>query len=180
MHQPSSPFTKAQLLPQEEKLEITKQKGELFIGLPKETSYQEKRICLTPDAVAALVAHGHRVLIENGAGEEAGFSDKNYNEAGATLTNDTKKVFGCPILLKVEPPTLEELAFIKPKTVLISALQLKTRQKDYFKNLSKNKITALAFEFIKNGRRKCYIPKQTGFDFKGILQTCIISDLFAN
>ena len=110
-----SPFTKSQLLPQEETLEISRQKGELFIGLPKETDFQEKRICLTPDAVAAVVANGHRVLIEKGAGAAAGFSDIDYNEAGAELTNDTAKVFGCPIILKVEPQTIEELVFINPK-----------------------------------------------------------------
>ncbi len=150
MSQPNSPFTKEQLLPQEEKLEISKQKGELYIGIPKEAYFQEKRICLTPDAVAAIVANGHRVLIEKGAGKEAGFSDDAYNTAGATLTNDTKKVFECPMILKVEPPTLKELELIKPKTVLLSALQLKTRQKEYFKILAKKKITALAFEFIKD------------------------------
>ena len=96
-----SPFTKEQLLPQEETLEITNQKGELYIGLPKETHFQEKRICLTPDAVAALAANDHRVLIEKGAGEKAGFSDSDYNEAGAELTDDKKKVFACPIILKV-------------------------------------------------------------------------------
>jgi len=68
MAQASSPFSKQQLLPQEETLEILKQKGELFIGLPKENQFQEKRICLTPDAVNAITAHGHRVLIESGAG----------------------------------------------------------------------------------------------------------------
>lgn len=62
-----SPFTKAQLLPQEETLEVFKQKGELFIGIPKETHFQESRVCLTPDAVSALTANGHRVLFESGA-----------------------------------------------------------------------------------------------------------------
>lgn len=132
-----SPFTKAQLLPQEETLEISRQKGELFIGIPKETYFQEKRICLTPDAVAAVVANGHRVMLEKGAGLEAGFSDANYSEAGAEITGDTQRVFGCPIILKVEPPTIEELQFIKPKSVLISALQLKTRQKNLFRNTYK-------------------------------------------
>ena len=55
-----SPFTKEQLIPQEEKLEVFKHKGELFIGIPKENAYQEKRICLSPDAVAAMTAHGHQ------------------------------------------------------------------------------------------------------------------------
>src|SRR5690606_15189690 len=109
MANPKSPFTKAQLIPQEETLEIERQKGELLIGIPKEAYFQEKRICLTPDAVNALVSNGHRVLMENGAGLEAGFSNNEYSEAGAQLTDDTKKVFGCPLILKIEPPTLEEL-----------------------------------------------------------------------
>ena len=146
----SSPFTKAQLIPQEETLEISRSKANLYIGIPKETHFQEKRICLTPDAVAALVGQGNKVLMEKGAGAEAGFQDSDYNEAGAQLTHDTQKVFSCPIILKVEPPTPEEIAWIQQKTLLISALQLKTQKKEYFEQLAKKKITALAFEFIKD------------------------------
>jgi alanine dehydrogenase len=174
-----SPFTKAQLLPQEETLEISRQKGELFIGLPKETYFQEKRICLTPDAVAAVVANGHKVLLENGAGVEAGFSDTDYSEAGALLTSDTKKVFGCPIILKVEPPTIEELALINPKTVLISALQLKTRQKDYFELLAKKKITALAFEFIKDEDHS-YPAVKALSEIAGTASVLIAAELMVN
>ncbi len=145
-----SPFTKAQLLPQEEMLEVLKQKGNLFIGIPKETSFQEKRVCLTPDAVSALVNNGHRVLFESGAGEGANFSDKDYSEAGAEITKDTAKVFSCPILLKVEPPSQDEIKLINPQTILISALQLKTQNKAYFEALAKKRITAIAFEFIRD------------------------------
>jgi alanine dehydrogenase len=145
-----SPFTKEQLIPQEETLEVYKHKGQLFIGIPKENSYQEKRVCLNPDAVAALSAHGHRVIIESGAGDGAKFSDKDYSEAGAKITSDTKKVFSCPIILKVEPPTLEELDLMNPQATIISALQLKTRKKAYFQKLAEKRITALAFEFIKD------------------------------
>ncbi|KAA3622508.1 MAG: alanine dehydrogenase [Flavobacterium sp.] len=179
MAKPKSPFTKAQLLPQEEKLEVARQKGELFIGIPKETYFQEKRICLTPDAVTAITANGHKVLIENGAGEEAGFSDQEYNDAGAILTNDTKKVFGCPMILKVEPPTLEELELIKPKTVLISALQLKTRQQSYFDTLSKKKITALAFEFIKDEDHS-YPAVKALSEIAGTAAILIASELMVN
>jgi len=150
MQQPKSPFTKAQLLPQEEKLEVTHEKSDLKIGIPKETHFQEQRVCLSPDAIAALSANGHQILIEHGAGEEAGYSDKDYSEAGGQLTADIKKVFGCPVLLKVEPPTLDEIELINPNSVLISALQLKKQKKEYFEALSKKKITALAFEFIKD------------------------------
>ena len=174
-----SPFTKEQLLPQEETLEITNQKGELYIGLPKETHFQEKRICLTPDAVAALAANDHRVLIEKGAGEKAGFSDSDYNEAGAELTDDKKKVFACPIILKVEPLSLDEIELIKPKAILITALQLKTRTKSYFEALAKKKITALAFEFIKDEAHS-YPAVKALSEIAGTASVLIASELMAN
>lgn len=145
-----TPFTKQQLLPQEEKLEIARHKSELFIGIPKETSYQERRICLTPDAVNSLTSHGHRVLLESGAGLSSSYTDKEYSDAGAEITNDTKKVFGCPMILKVEPPTLAEIEMLQQNAILISAIQLKTQKKEYFESLIKKKITALAFEYIKD------------------------------
>src|SRR5690606_33702626 len=133
----SSPFSKQQLLPQEETLELLKQKGELFIGIPRESQYQEKRICLTPDAVNAITAHGHRVLMECGAGEGANFSDLEYTNAGAEMTRDTKKVFTCPLVLKVEPPTLAEIQLLNPQATIISALQIKTQTRNYFEQLAK-------------------------------------------
>ena len=145
-----SPFSAAQLMPQEEKLEIARHKSDLFIGVPKETSYQERRICLTPDAVNSLTSHGHRVMIEAGAGEHSSYSDKEYSDAGAEITQDTKKVFGCPMILKVEPATISEIEMMNMQTIIISALQIKTRKKEYFEALTKKKITALAFEYIKD------------------------------
>ena len=127
-----TPFTKEQLLPQEEKLEIYRHKSELFIGIPKETSYQERRICLTPDAVNSLVSHGHKVMIEAGAGLSSSYTDKEYSDAGAAITNDTKKVFSCPIILKVEPLTIAEIEMVAHNAIVISAIQLKTRKKEYF------------------------------------------------
>ncbi|TRW24427.1 alanine dehydrogenase [Flavobacterium zepuense] len=145
-----TPFTRQQLLPQEETLEVARQRSELFIGLPKETSYQERRICLTPDAVSSLVAHGHRVLMESGAGLNASYTDKEYSDAGAEVTHDTKKVFSCPVLLKVEPPSVKEIEMMNQGTLIISAIQLKTQKKEYFEAMQAKKITGLAFEFIKD------------------------------
>ncbi|MDT7830627.1 alanine dehydrogenase [Pricia sp. S334] len=150
MNQTASPFSKQQLIPQEETLEVFKQKSELFIGLPKENHYQEQRICLTPDAVQAITSNGHRVLIEAGAGEGAHFSDLDYTDAGAEITRDTKKVFSCPLLLKVEPPTLSEIEMINPQATIISALQLKTQNKTYFEKMAKKRVTAVAFEYIRD------------------------------
>ena len=145
-----TPFTKQQLMPQEEKLEVMRHKSELFIGIPNETSYQERRICLTPDAVYSLTSHGHKIMIESGAGLSSSYSDKEYSDAGAIITNDTKKVLSCPILLKVEPLTQKEIDLVNNNAIVISAIQLKTRKKEYFEALSKKKVTALAFEYIKD------------------------------
>lgn len=179
MSKPLSPFTKQQLLPQEETLEIFKKKGELFIGIPKETAFQEQRICLTPDAVFALVNNGHRVLLEAGAGEGASFSDKDYSEAGAEITKDSAKVFGCPMILKVEPPTLEQIKLINPQTILISALQLKTQTKKYFETLAAKRITAMAFEFIKDADGT-YPAVRSLSEIAGTASVLIASQLLAD
>ena len=179
MNELTSPFSKDQLLPQEETLEILKQKGELFIGLPKENQYQEKRICLTPDAVNAITANGHRVLIEAGAGEGANFSDMDYTEAGAEISKDTKKVFSCPLLLKVEPPTLSEIEMLNPQATVISALQIKTQDKSYFKALAKKRITAIAFEYIQDSDGK-YPAVRSLSEIAGISSVLIASELMAD
>ena len=174
-----TPFSAKQLLPQEEKLEIGKHKSDLFIGIPKETSYQERRICLTPDAVSSLVSHGHRVMIESDAGKNASFSDKEYADAGAEVTKDTKKVFSCPIILKVEPPTLEEIEMMNLEAILISAIQLKTQKKDYFEALAKKKITSLAFEFIKDSDGS-YPAVKSLSEIAGTASVLIAAELMIN
>ena len=178
MNQPSSPFSKQQLLPQEETLEIEKIKGQLFIGLPKENQRTEKRICLTPDAVNAITSNGHRVLIESGAGEGANYSDKDYTDAGAEISRDTKKVFSCPIILKVEPPTLAEIDDINPQAIVISALQIKTQSKKYFEQLAQKRITAIAFEYIRDEDGK-YPAVRSLSEIAGISSILIAAELTA-
>jgi alanine dehydrogenase len=173
------PFVKEQLLPQEEMLEILQQKGALSIGIPRELSYQEKRVCLTPEAVNALTAHGHRVIVESKAGEGAHFSDKEYSDAGAEITQDTKKVFSCPMILKVEPPSLQELEFINPQTILISALQIKVQTKKYFEILAHKRITAMAFEHIKDESGN-YPATRSLSEIAGTASVLIASELMGN
>ncbi|CAM1333120.1 alanine dehydrogenase [Tenacibaculum aestuariivivum] len=171
-----SPFSKEQLMPQPEMLEIKRQKGELLIGLPKETHFEEKRISLSPDAVSALVTHGHKIVIETGAGEGANYSDNEYSEAGAKISYDIKEAFGCDIVLKVAPPSLDEIKLLNPKTVLISALQLKTRDKKYFEALAKKRITAVAFDYIKDDHEVYPIVKSLS-EIAGIASIHIAAEL---
>jgi len=147
---PSFPFSKQELIPQAEMLEVEKRKGKFVIGIPKEIHFQEKRVCLTPDAIGALVGQGHKFVIESGAGEGANYTDNEYSEAGARISYSVKEAFECQIILKVEPPTLEEIEYINPQSILFSALQLKTQHKSYFEALAKKRITAVAFDFIQD------------------------------
>jgi alanine dehydrogenase len=175
----TTPFTKDQLIPQEERLEIQPTKQELLIGIPKETQHQEKRICLTPDAVAAVCAHGHRIIIEKGAGLASNFTDQEYSKAGAEISADTVKVFSCPTVLKVAPPSLEEIKMIKSQTVLISALQLKTRDQNYFNSLAEKKITALAYEFITDDEGN-FTAVNALSEISGVASILIAAELLSN
>jgi alanine dehydrogenase len=173
-----SPFSKEELLPQEEMLEIKRQKGELFIGLPKEIYLGEKRVCLTPDAVTALTSHGHRIVIETGAGDGANYTDKEYSDAGAKISYDVKEAFKCKIVLKVAPPTEEEIEYLNPQTILISSLQLKTQTKKYFEHLAKKRITAVAFDFIKDEHETYPIVKSLS-EIAGTASVLIAGELMS-
>ena len=167
-----------QLIPQEERLAVVTEQKSLKIGLPKERVFQERRICLTPDDVAVLVANGHQLLIEAGAGDEANFSDKDYSEAGAEIIYDTREVFSCPIVLKVEPPTYEEIDYLSHKATLISGLQINTQDKAYFEALAEKQITALAFEHIKDEEDN-YPIRESISEITGIASVLIAAEFIS-
>lgn len=138
------------LLPKEEMLEIAPKKGKLFIGIPKETCFQERRVALVPSAVSVLVANGHRVKVETKSGEGASFSDREYSEAGAEICHDPKEIFECDIIFKVGPPSEEEIDMMGGNQTLISALQISAQAKLVLQKLMQKKITAIAWDYIRD------------------------------
>ena len=140
----------AALLPQEELLQVKAGQDSLTIGIPKETSLQEKRVALVPEAVALLVAHGHEVLVESEAGMLSHFTDIDYSESGARIIYDRKQVFEAGLVLKVEPPSVEEVGMMSRGSTLVSALQLSVQSENLLEELSKKKITAIAWDYLKN------------------------------
>jgi len=136
--------------PQESMLEVKAQKNQLYIGIPKEVSFQENRIPLTPLSVALLVNNGHNVMLESNAGQAANFSDKDYSEQGALIVHDTRKIYEADIIIKIAPPTLGEIEMMKPGQILISALQISTLKSDCLQALLNKKITALCFEHLQD------------------------------
>ena len=145
-----TPFSKQDLIPQPEYLEVPRKKEKFSIGIPKESNNQEKRIGLTPDAVEVLVNNGHHISIETNAGEGANFTDQEYADAGAEIVYNRETIFQKSIILKVGPLNNEEIEWIKPNTTLISSVPANSLSKHYFTELSKKKITAIGYEFIKD------------------------------
>lgn len=146
------PKAKKELLayPQEEVAVIQRGKKSISIGIPHERSDYEKRIPLRPEAVNVLVRNGHEIKIETNAGAYANFQDRDYAEAGAQIVQSAEEAFSADIVLKVEPPTFTEIEYMKAGKAVISAIQMATLTPDYLKMLTKKKITAVAYELIKD------------------------------
>ncbi|HSV87575.1 MAG TPA: alanine dehydrogenase [Bacteroidales bacterium] len=137
-------------LPQEEKLEVKTRKNNLVIGIPRETAFQENRIALAPEAVMVLAYNGHKVLIESLAGENAYFPDNEYSEAGGVIVYSPKEVFEANIILKISPLVNNEMELLKTGQLVFSALAMPIQKEQYFKSLAQKKVTAVAFELIRD------------------------------
>src|SRR5690606_23110236 len=130
--------------------ETGRRKNQLFIGIPKETSFQENRIALTPLSVALLVENGHRVIMESGAGTSANFLDHHYSEQGAKIIRDKKSVYEADIIIKISPPTLEEIEMMKNGQTLFSSQQPSLLSLEQLQAMMKKRITAISYEYLRD------------------------------
>jgi len=118
------------------------------IGIPKETLPGEHRVGLIPDAASRLVAAGVEVTVQQGAGLRAGFPDDAYASAGATVLPDVDAVVGAAdVVLKVQPPSLDEVAHYREGSVLVALLQ-PGREDELYARLAQRNITAFAVELV--------------------------------
>lgn len=140
----------AALSPQEEALKLPTSDQSLRIGIPKEIVLQERRVALDPDAVGVLVAHGHEVVVETGAGIHAQFSDADYSEAGARIAPDAASVYTYDIILKVAPPQEAELEHMRDRQTIFSGLQLATHPERTIEKMMERKMTAVAWDFMQD------------------------------
>jgi alanine dehydrogenase len=167
------------LLPKEEMLEVARKKGSLYIGIPKELSFQERRVALVPEAVSLLVANGHRVKIESKSGEGANFSDAEYSEAGAEICYDPKEIFQCDIIFKVAPPLEEEVEMMPGNQTLISALQLSIQPKVILQKLMHKKITAVAWDYIRDDEGVYPVVRSMG-EIAGTTSVLVAGELLSS
>ena len=134
----------------EETLDVKPQGSNLFIGIPREEDFQENRIALTPDAVAVLVSNGHRVVVEQKAGEGAHFSDKEYSDAGAKIAYEKKEVFETDLIIKSAPVSDADLNYLKTNQTIISPIHLPVMKTHILEKMMEKRITALSFENLKD------------------------------
>jgi alanine dehydrogenase len=118
------------------------------IGCPKEIKPQEFRVGMTPNAAMEAVAHGHRVLIETGAGVGAGFADADYVAAGATIIATAADVFAqADMIVKVKEPQAGERKMLREGQLLFTYLHL-APDPDQTRDLLASGCTAIAYETV--------------------------------
>lgn len=140
----------ASLRPQEKLQALKKDNNSLSIGIPKETIFQEHRIPLSPMAVQLLVQQRHSVKLESNCGEKANFTDIEYSSHGAEIVLDAKEVYKADIIIKVAPPTEEEVELMKPNQILISAIQMVRTKEIVIKRMLEKGIVAIGYEFLRD------------------------------
>jgi len=137
-------------IPLEETLEILPKKKDMFIGIPKETSFPENRVALTPESVSVLVNNGHEVVVETNAGEGSFYFDSDYSEAGARIAYNKAEVYKATTIIKSAPISEEEVALLQPNQVVLSPIHVPFLKAEMVDQLIKKKIIAIAFESIKD------------------------------
>ena len=120
----------------------------MIVGTVKEIKTGENRVGLTPQGVHQLIANRHKVLIENNAGTNSGFSDEEYERAGATMINSAKEVWDkCGMIVKVKEPLESEYDFLREDLILFTYLHLAAEEK-LTKELLPRKVTSIAYETV--------------------------------
>lgn len=167
-------------MPKVEKLEIGKQQIKLKIGIPREDHKTESRVPLTPEAVEILTENGHEVIIERDAGKASNYHDTDYSERGGFITDNRKEAFNTDLLLKITPPTLEEIKWLKERQTVISSFQAQIHDNEsYIRSLMQKKVTAIAFEEIQD-EHKCFPVVRSMSSIAGTTAVLIASEYLSN
>ena len=165
--------------PLELQKELSNVRPLLPIGIPKEDRKTEKRLAFTPEAVDMLVEAGHEVIFEEGAGWGIRYSDTDYAEAGATITGDRSNVFGCDLIFKIAPPTLEEIQWMKKRATVLSMLQMPDITIDIIKAMAAKQIHAAGYELMSpNGF--CFPVRDAISEIEGAAAISVASELLSN
>jgi alanine dehydrogenase len=145
-------FTKGQFQIQEERLAVAQSKKDLTIGLPNDSGLTETRVPLVPNSIRSLIGCGYTVIVESGAGLKSNFTDNDFAEAGAEIKYSRKEVLGAHFVIKMSPPSLDDLDDMPGNQTLLSPLHIPRLSKEILESIARKKIVALAMEYLKTER----------------------------
>lgn len=140
----------ASLMPQEAMLWNKTNAKKLEIGLPKEKNPNEKRVILSPKSVQLIINNGHEICIQKGMGIPAGFLDNEYVLAGATIVESDKEIFSKAMVMRLSPPDLDEIKYLKPETSLISCMSKYLIDSEIIQALNKKRISAVGLDWVED------------------------------
>ena len=173
------PLRSTQFVVRELLLKVDRQNISLVIGIPKENQKVEKRLAITPETTALLVESGYQVLVESEAGLTINYSDRYYAESGAQIVESKAKVFQADIILKISPPTFEEVSMMKPRSSVFSFLQLHLISTETLELMVEKRINALAYELIYDDHQ--ISPFITAIsEIEGACSISVASELLSN
>jgi alanine dehydrogenase len=175
----ASVWTKEKLIPKEELYKPGRRNIKLSIGFPGTGNLVEFRVPLTPQAVEVLVANGHNVFVQKGAGIEANYSDMAYAEAGAVICPNASEIFQCDIVLKMAPFNSDETELMKSNQLLFSPVYLSLMTSDYVRKLMRKKVTAIGFEYLKD-EHGVFPMVQISSEIVGNISMIIASELLSS
>jgi len=167
------------LLPKEEHLETRIRSRKIIIGLPADIKDDEKRVALTPEAVNLLVESDNEVIVQKGAGSGAYYSDKDYSENGAIITESPARVYGSDVVIKVAPFTPREAEYLKGNQVVMSYLNVLKLSEDTLSGLVRKKVTAIAFEKIRDSNGILPVIESMS-EISGITSIMLASEYLSN
>ncbi|MCL1943513.1 MAG: alanine dehydrogenase [Candidatus Azobacteroides sp.] len=165
--------------PEECPVSVKYSKKSLIIGIPKENRQVEKRLPLTPEAVAQLVEAGHRVIVESEAGLGINYADIHYSEAGAEIADSPAEVFLSDIILKISQPAFDEIQMMKPGAVIFSMLQFTPQSLRIIEAMLEKKINAVGYELIGDDDGSRPIVKSIS-EIEGNYVITVASELLSN
>jgi alanine dehydrogenase len=172
-------FGNTAYMPKEEHLETAVKNRRISIGIPSDNKDDEKRVALTPESVNLLVESDNEVIVQKSAGLGANYTDKDYSENGAIITDSPARVYSTDVVIKVAPFSEEETDFLKGNQVVISYLNILKLNEETLGKLIRKKVTAIAFEKIRDNNGVMPVVESMS-EISGITSLLIASEYLSN
>lgn len=172
-------FENAAFMPQEEYLETAVKNRRITIGIAADRHENEKRVALTPEAVNLLVENQNEVIVQKGAGLAANYTDNDYSESGAIISDSPAMVYTADAVIKVSPFTEKEVEYLRGNQAILSCLNIFQINEETLRNLIRKKITAIAFERIRDNNGEMPFVESMS-EIAGITSLLIASEYLSN